>query len=85
MNSTVPPALFRALSWGGSAAFLAVALIEWRLGSVYHMLLALGLAGLTFFTSRSQRPTWVAAQLLGLMLAFGIYRILTDYALLRAP
>lgn len=83
MNSTVPPALFRALSWAGSVAFLAVAMIEWRLGSVYHMVLALGIAGLTFFTSRSRRPTWVAALLLGVMLAFGIYRALTDYALLR--
>jgi hypothetical protein len=83
MNSTVPPALFQALAWAASAAFLAVALIEWRLGSMYHMFLALGLAGATFFTGRGQRPTWVAALLLGIMLAFGIYRALTSYALLR--
>ena len=60
-----------------------MALIEWRLGSIYHTVLALGLAGLTLFTARGQRPTWVAALLLGVMLAFGIYRALTGYALLR--
>lgn len=83
MNSTVPPALFRALAWAGSIAFLAVALIEWRLGSFYHMVLALGLAGLTCFTVRGQRPSWLAALLLTVMLAFGIYRALSGYALLR--
>ena len=61
-----------------------MALIEWRLGSIYHTVLALGLAGLTLFTARGQRPTWVAALLLAVMLAFGIYRALTGYALLRS-
>lgn len=83
MNQVVSSAIFRALAWAGSAAFLAVALLEWRLGSLYHTVLALGLAGLTFFTSRSQRPTWVAVLLLAVMLAFGIYRALTGYGLLR--
>jgi len=83
MNDTVPPALFWALAWIGSAAFIVVALIEWRLESLYHTLLALGIAGLTFFVSSSQRPTWGAVLLLIAMLAFGIYRALTGYALLR--
>ena len=83
MNQVVSSAIFRALAWAGSAAFLAVALIEWRLGSMYHTVLALGLAGATFFTARGQWPTWVAALLLTVMLAFGIYRALTGYALLR--
>ena len=83
MNNTVPPVLFQSLAWAGSAAFIAVALIEWRLGSLYHTVLALGLAGLIAVTSRGQRPTWLAVLLLGIMLAFGIYRALAGYALLR--
>lgn len=81
MNNTVPPGLFQALAWAGLAALLAVAVVEWRLGSIYHTVLALGLAVLTFFTSGSQRPTRAAALLLGVMLAFGIYWALTGYAL----
>ena len=83
MNNTVLHVLFRALTWAGAAAFLTMAVIEWRLGSVYHTVLALGLAGLTFFTARGQRPTWAAALLLAVMLAYAIYRALTGYALLR--
>ena len=83
MSSTVPLALFRALSWAGSAAFLAVAVIEWRLGSIYHTVLALVLALLILFTGRGQRFTWGAVLVLVAMLAFGIYRALTGYALLR--
>ena len=83
MNQVIPSSVFRALAWAGSAAFFAVALIEWRLGSIYHTFLALGLAGLLAFTTRRQRPTWAAALLLGVMLAFGIYRALTGLALLR--
>lgn len=84
MNQAVLPSIFRVLAWAGSAAFLAVALIEWRLGSLYHTVLALGLAVLILFTGRDQRPTWVAVLLLGVMLAFGIYRAFTGYALLRS-
>jgi len=79
MKNTVPPVLFRSLAWAGSAAFLAVAMIEWRLGSIYHTVLALGLSGLTFFTAGGKRQTWPAV----LLLAFGIYRALTGNALLR--
>lgn len=60
-----------------------MAVIEWRLGSLYHTALALGLAVLILFTGRGQRPTWLAGLLLGVLLAFGIYRALTGYALLR--
>lgn len=83
MNQVIPSSVFRALAWAGSTAFLAVAFVEWRLGSLYHTVLALGLAGLIFFTTRGQRPTRVAALLLGVMLAFGVYRVLTGYALLK--
>ncbi|WP_407542444.1 hypothetical protein Q0M94_22865 (plasmid) [Deinococcus radiomollis] len=83
MNSTVPSALFQALAWAGSAVPLVVAVIEWRLGSVYHTLLALSIVALTFFASRGQRPTWVAMLLLGAILVFGIYRAWAGLALLR--
>jgi uncharacterized BrkB/YihY/UPF0761 family membrane protein len=83
MNNTVPPLLFRALTWAGAAAFLAVAVIEWRLGSVYHAVLSLGIAVLYFFIPRPQRPSWAATLLGTLMLVFAIYRALTGYALLR--
>jgi hypothetical protein len=83
MNQVVPPTLFQSLAWAGFAAFIAVALIEWRSGSLYHTVLALGLAGLIAVTSRGPRPTWAAVLLLVLLLVFGIYRALIGYALLR--
>ena len=83
MMNTVPPALFRAFSWAGSAAFFAIALIEWRLGSIYHAVVSLGIAALYFFIPRPQRPTWAAMVLGAAMLAFAIYWALTGNALLR--
>lgn len=84
MNKNVPPVLFWALAWVGFAAFLAVAVIEWRLGSIYHAVLALVIAVLLIFTGRRQRPTWITVLLLVSMLAFGVFRALTGYALLRS-
>ncbi|WP_407543731.1 hypothetical protein Q0M94_28095 (plasmid) [Deinococcus radiomollis] len=83
MNKNVPPVLFWALAWVASAAFLAVAVIEWRLGSTYHAVLALVIAVLLIFTGRGQRPTWITALLLVAMLAFAVYRSLLGLALLR--
>ena len=83
MNNTVLHVLFRALTWAGAAAFLTMAVIEWRLGGVYHAVLSLGIAVMYFFIPRPQRPTWAAMMLGALMLIFAIYRALTGYALLR--
>ena len=41
MRNTFPPVLFRAIAWAGSAAFIAVAVVRWRLDDIYHTTLAL--------------------------------------------
>ena len=84
MNSTVPPILFRALAWAGSATFIAVAVTRWHLDDIYHTLLALILAAVTFLTEKTQRSTLTATLLLFGVLAFAVYRLLTGLALLRA-
>jgi len=83
MNNTVLTVLFRALTWAGSAAFLAMALIEWHLGSIYHAVVSLGIAVLHFLVPRPQQPTGATTLLGALMLAFAISRALTGYALLK--
>ncbi|MGY2895174.1 hypothetical protein [Deinococcus sp. UYEF24] len=84
MNQVIPSPVFRVLAWAGCAAFLAVAFLDWRLENTYHTALALVLAALLMVIARKQRPTWLAALLLVGMLAFGIYRALTGYALLSS-
>lgn len=83
MNSTVPPAVFRALPWIVAATFIALAVLEWRSGSVYQAIVSLGVAGLNFFTSKGPRPTWGVVLLLILVLVYGTYRLLSSLALLK--
>ena len=70
----MPRSLFLLLAWAGSAAFLAVAVIEWRLGGIYHTVLALGLAALTFFTAPASSADFTVffIVLLGIFLGAGI-------------
>ncbi len=59
-----------------SGVYLTVALLELKLGSVYHLLLALGLAGLIVFGSRTtdRRQGWLTVALL----AYGMFRLAQD-------
>jgi len=82
MNRAGLATLFRAIGWAGSATFIAVAVIRWRLDDSYHAVLALVLAALTLFTERTQRSTPAATLLLFGALAFAVYRLLLGLALL---
>jgi len=66
----------------GIAVYVAVAVIEWRLGSAYHAGLALALAALFLFTGRGGRVTVGTALMLGAVLAYGIYRAAAGLSLL---
>ena len=83
LNQPLPPLALSALTWVTVAVFLTVALTEFRLGGLYHMALALGLAVLVWSSSRRQDGTWGIAALLLALFAFGIFRALTGLTLLR--
>lgn len=55
---------------------LAVALVEVKLGSLYHMALALGLAGLVMYSAREPDRRQGAVTLA--LLAYGIVRLVQD-------
>ncbi|GGR23471.1 hypothetical protein [Deinococcus ruber] len=83
MNKRVPPMLFRAITWAGSATLIAVAVVRWRLDDLYHTILALVLAAVIFLTEKTQQPTRTATLLLFGVLAFAVYRLVLGLALLR--
>ena len=63
-----------ALSILGALVYLAVAVVEWALGSTYHTALALGLAVLIGLSARRGRVTVGAVLLLLVLTAYGVYR-----------
>jgi hypothetical protein len=83
VNRPVPPRAFLTIGWVTVVVFLTVALTEFRLGSLYHMALALGLAVLVWSSSRRQDGSWGIAALLLALLVFGVFRALTGFTLLR--
>ena len=66
----------------GLLVYVVVAVIEWRLGSAYHVGLALALAALFLFTRRSGRVTVGTALMLGAVLAYGLFRAAAGLRLL---
>lgn len=84
MLGAVPPLLFWGLACAASSAFGGAAYIEWRSGGTYHAGLAVVIAALLIFVGRRQRPTWLIALLLVVMVALGIHQIFTGVALMWA-
>ncbi|UBV44549.1 hypothetical protein LAJ19_17390 (plasmid) [Deinococcus taeanensis] len=59
-----------------ASLYLAMGLVEVRLGSLYHMALALGLAGLVLYSARMMDRR--QAGLTVVLLAYGLYRLVQD-------
>jgi len=84
VNTLLPRGAGLALTLIGIVVYVAVAVIEWRLGSAYHAGLALALAALFLFTGRGGRVTVGAALMLGAVLAYGLFRAVVGLRLLGA-
>lgn len=84
MSTLLPRGASLALLVLGIAVYIAVAVIEWRLGSIYHAGLALALAVFFLFTGRGGRVTVGTALMLGAVLAYGIFRATAGLRLLGA-
>lgn len=84
VNRPILPPTFLVLGWVKVVVFLTVALTEFRLGSLYHTALALGLAVLVWSSSRRQEGSWGISALLGALLVFGMFRAFTGLTILRA-
>jgi hypothetical protein len=82
VNRPAPRRIILALGWVTVLVFLTVALTEFRLGSLYHTALALGLAALVWSSSRRQEGSWGMAALLLALLVFGVFRAFTGLSLL---
>ena len=84
MIRAVPPLLFWGLASAASSAFGGAAYIKWRSDDTYHAVLAVVIAVLLLFVGRRQRPTWLIALLLAVMVALGIHQGIIGIALIRA-
>lgn len=82
MSAVLPRGVGLILLLLGVPAYVAVGVIEWRLGSTYHAALALGLAALFLFTGRGGRVQVGTALMLGAALAYGLFRAATGLRLL---
>ncbi|WP_293909057.1 hypothetical protein [Deinococcus sp.] len=82
MSTLLPNGAALALRVLGVLVYVAVAVIEWRLGSAYHAGLSLLLAGLFLFAGRGERLSVGLALLLCVVLGYGVYRAVGGLALL---
>ncbi len=81
MSAPLPRGVGLTLMLLGTFAYLAVAVIEWRLGSAYHAGLAVALAALFVFTGRGRVSVGTALMLVA-VLAYGLYRAVVGLSLL---